>query len=389
MKIITRDQRLLARAYWLVSHRWIAIVALVALTWLTGNLFDVELQQKPLYLLSIALIIENLLTLWLLKVITHRKKQNLYSSVRWAIYFQIILDLIILTGILHFTGGIVNPFFFIYIFHMVIASILLSRIEAFILTTLALSLFGSLVYLEYQEILPYYCLCADEIINHELYKDPYYITKTFGVFAFSSYILVYLATSIGHRLRSQEDRLTEAIIQLKKNDQIKNQYVLHITHDINSHLSAIQTSLSVLTSNVFGELKDKQNEFLYRSYNRTQELIKFAKDLLHLTRLRLSDELDKQILSLGNIIVEAINYHNELAEEKEISFELNLDESIDKYYGNMVSFESIFENLISNAIKYSNKKGTVSIYTKDKPKSILIEVSDRGIGIPEVELNNI
>ena len=129
--------------------------------------------------------------------------------------------------------------------------------------------------------------------------------------------------------------------------------------------------------------------FLYRSYNRTQELIKFAKDLLHLTRLRLSDELDKQILSLGNIIVEAINYHNELAEEKEISFELNLDESIDKYYGNMVSFESIFENLISNAIKYSNKKGTVSITTNDKPKSILIEVSDSGIGIPEVELNNI
>ena len=80
MKIITRDQRLLARAYWLVSHRWIAIVALVALTWLTGNLFDVELQQKPLYLLSIALIIENLLTLWLLKVITHRKKQNLLTS---------------------------------------------------------------------------------------------------------------------------------------------------------------------------------------------------------------------------------------------------------------------------------------------------------------------
>ncbi len=247
MNIIDSDQRLVARAYWLVSHRWIAVISLAALTWLTDNIFDIELYQMPLYLLSVALIIENLLTLWLLEIVTQRKKQKQYLSIKLVIHFQIIFDLTILTGILYFTGGIVNPFFFIYIFHMVIASILLSRVEAFLITTFALLLFGTLVYLEYHGSIPYYCLCADDIINHELYKDPYYILKTFGVFVFSSYVLVYLATSIGHRLRSQENKLTEAIIQLKKNDEIKNQYVLRITHDIKSHLAAIQTSLSVLT----------------------------------------------------------------------------------------------------------------------------------------------
>ena len=389
MNIITREQRLLARAYWLVNHRWIAIVALSALTWLTDNIIDIELDQKPLYLLCIALIIENLLTLWLLEFITHRKKHILYKPVRRVIHFQIIFDLIVLTGILHFTGGIVNPFFFIYIFHMVISSILLSRMEAFLLTTFALFLFSSLVYLEYTGILPYHCLCADDIINYQLYKDPYYITKTFGVFAFSSYILVYLATSIGYRLRNQEDRLTEAITQLKKNDEIKNRYVLRITHDIKSHLAAIQTSLSVLTSNIFGELEGKQKEFLDRAYNRTLELTNFSRNLLHLTRLRLSDELDKQIISVGDIIAEAINKHFELAEEKGITFELHLDETVDKYYGNKVSFDSVFDNLISNAIKYSNNGGVVLVVSRQKPKKIIIEVSDSGIGIPASETGQI
>ena len=250
MQIVTREQRLLNRAYWLVTHRWFAIIALGLITWLTGNITDIGIHQKPLYILSAALIVENLFSLWLLELISNRTKKKLFTSVRWVIHIQIIFDLIILTVILHFTGGITNPFFFIYIFHMVIASILLSRTEAFLLTSFALLLLGALIFLEYKSIIPYYCLCTDEIPNHQLYKDPYYISKTFGVFAFSSYILVYLATSIGHRLRDQEDRLTEAIKQLKINDEIKNHYVLRITKEINSHLVAMQQSLTDFNSHV-------------------------------------------------------------------------------------------------------------------------------------------
>ena len=121
----------------------------------------------------------------------------------------------------------------------------------------------------------------------------------------------------------------------------------------------------------------------------TLELTKYAKNLLHLTRLRLNDEIEKEWLSLGDLIVETINDQYELAEEKEISFDLKHDESIDKYYGNKISFENIFDNLINNAIKYSDTNGKVSVVTKDKHNKIIIEIIDNGIGIPEVELNNI
>ncbi len=389
MTIITRDQRLVARAYWLVSHRWLAIVALAAITWLGTNVFNIELNTRQLYLLTIALVVENLLTLWFLEYATHRPQHKLYWSVKLIIHFQIICDLIILTGTLHYTGGIENPFFLVYIFHMVISSILLSRLGAFIQTTIALSLFGLMAYFEYRGIIPHHCLCFDNIPHYSPYNDGYSVVRILSVFSFTSYILVYLTTSIGHRLRNQEDKLTSAIEQLKNNDEIKNQYVLRITHDIKSHLAAIQTNLSVLTSGIFGELKGKQKEFLERSYNRTVSLTKFASNLLNLTRLRLSNELDKQIISLGDLIVKTINDQYEIAEEKEISFELNLDESVDKYYGNKVSFEGVFDNLINNAIKYSDNKGQVTITTKDKLRKIVIEISDTGLGVPKDELKNI
>lgn len=389
MTIITREQRLYARAYWMVSHRWLAIVALALLTWLGTNLFDFELNKLGLYLLAICLAIENLIALWLLEQIKKKRKKKFYKRIRLSIHFQIFFDLAVLTGILHFTGGIENPFFFIYIFHMVISSILLSRTGAFIQTTIALVLFGMLIFAEFNNLIPHYCLCFDENSYTELYKDLHFVSFTYGVFAFISYILVYLTTSIGHRLRNQEDKLTKAIGQLQRNDEIKNEYVLRITHDIKSHLAAIQTNLSVLTSGVFGKLEGKQKEFLDRAFNRTEKLTNFARSLLQLTRLRLSNKVEKQEFSLVELLEKVITDHREAAFVKSIDLSSSIDNSINTYSGNKLSFEEVFQNLVSNAIKYSNEGGKVEVTAKTKMQRIRIEVIDNGIGIPGNELRSI
>ncbi len=389
MTIVTREQRLVARAYWMINHRWLAIVGVAAITWLSVNLVDISINQNGIYLLTIGLIIENLVALWLLEFVKKRYRSNLDTPIRLIIHFQITSDLLILTGMLHFTGGIENPFFIIYIFHMVISSILLSRIGAFIQTTIALLLFGSLVFFHYYGIIPHNCLSIEGLPNPELHHDLYYLTRTFGVFAFASYILVYLTTSIGHRLRTQEDKLTEAIEQLKINDDIKNKYVLRITHDIKSHLAAIQASLSVLSEGVFGKLEGRQKEFLIRAYNRTQTLTNFARNLLQITRLRLENEIEKEVFSLGDMIVKAVNDRHEELKEKEISVLLELDESIDTFFGNKTSMEGVFQNLIGNALKYSEEGGLIEIKTHDNRLKIKIEISDNGIGIPRSEITKI
>ena len=244
--------------------------------------------------------------------------KKLNRNVRFVIHFQIFCDLVFLTGILHFTGGIENPLFLIYILHMVIASILLSRVGAFVQTTIALSLFGLLTFAEFYQYIAHHCLCVDGYVNLELYKNSLYVLRTYLVFVFTSYILVYLTTSIGHRLRDQEDKLTLAFLELKRNDEIKNQYVLRITHDIKSHLAAIQTNLTVLTEGVFGHLEGKQKEFLDRSFNRTVTLTTFARNLLQMTKLRLENKLEKEAFSIGDLVVKVVNDINRISETKRL-----------------------------------------------------------------------
>lgn len=389
MAIITREQRLVARAYWMVSHRWLAILGVAVITWLSANLIDITINEWALYLLSVGLIVENLITLALLGFVKKKYASKLTRPVKLIIHFQITCDLVILTGILYFTGGIENPFFFIYIFHMVISSILLSKTGAFIQTTIALGLFGTLVFLDFEGIIMHHCLCIDGIPNHLLYKDLYYVARTFGVFAFVSYTLVYLATSIGHRLRTQEDKLTDAIVKLRRQDEIKNQYVLRITHDIKSHLAAIQTSLSVLTDGVFGSLEGKQKEFLDRAYKRTGSLVSFSRNLLHLTQLKLINKVEKQEFSFQDIIDQTISEQSDFAQEKEQSVQLKIDKGIGNYLGNKVSFKEVFDNLIGNAIKYTAQKGVIELSVSSSLDKIRIEVADSGIGIPPRDLEKI
>ena len=262
MDFIPRNTRLVNRTRWLINHRWVAICAVVILTVVAKTIFNVKIQDIAMYYISGILVIENLLALYFLKRITSRNTDNIYNSVKRVIHFQIIADLIALSVLLHYSGGIENPLFIIYIFHMVIASILLSEIETYVLTTFALLLFGMIVYFEYTGYIKHYCLCMEGYEIKYLYKDGVYVLKTYFAFVFTTYILVYLASSIGKRLRNQENKLSQSIDKLKQQDAIKNEYVLRVTHDIKGNLAAIQTNLSVLTNKIVGELDEKQEKVI-------------------------------------------------------------------------------------------------------------------------------
>ena len=58
MTNVNREKRLVTRAYWLVSHRWLAIIGVAAFAWLSSYLFNIELNTKELYLFAIALVVE-------------------------------------------------------------------------------------------------------------------------------------------------------------------------------------------------------------------------------------------------------------------------------------------------------------------------------------------
>ncbi|MDH4239888.1 MAG: HAMP domain-containing histidine kinase [Phycisphaerae bacterium] len=375
------------RAHWLITLRWIAIVCVVFGTYICNSMLAIELQATALYSIAILLAAYNVVMLLLLNRFNKGEKEVTCREVKKIINFQISADLLLLTALLHFSGGIENPFVFYFTFHMIIASILLSLRESYLQATFAVLLFGLLVLFEYMQIIPHYCLRG--FVSHCLHRDGPYLVGTFFVFATALYLAVYMTSYIAVRLRRAEQAYKQANLMLEEKDRIKDEYVLRVTHDIKGHLATIQSCLSVIVNGILGPLDEQQTDLISRAHKRTITLTNFVKKLLELTQMRLSNKLEMESFSLNNTVDSVVETVKTKAEDKSITLKSNVEPSADRIFGNQFSIEEMLTNLLLNSIKYTPESGTVEINATSNGEGILVEVADTGIGIPEEEQKQI
>jgi signal transduction histidine kinase len=384
MESVGETTTLIKRAYWLIKLRWIAALSVGIGTYFTSNVLAITLQDLALYSIAILLALYNM-TVWLLLNYLAKEKCNIQGSlVKTIIHFQISFDLLILTFLLHFSGGIENPFSFYFIFHMIIASILLSVRESYLQATFGVLLFGLLIFFEYLQFAPHYCLRG--FTEHCSYQNELYVLGTYFVFTTAMYIVVYMASYISTRLKKTEKACREANVLLLRKDRIKDEYVLRLTHDIKGHLAAIQSCLGVLAKKLIGPLNEQQQDFVSSAHERTVKLASFVKALLRLAQIRLSNNIEMEIFSLKNTISSALDTVGTKAQDKSIALKSNIALVEDKVFGNPLSVEEVITNLLFNSINYTPAGGIVKINVKENANCVLVEIIDTGIGIPEEEL---
>ncbi len=383
MEPVPEDIRLLQGAYWLTRLRWIAIVCVPLGTYVSGNVLGIALRAVPLYTVATLLFVYNVAVLVMLGHAARAGRQVSPGTVKRIIHLQICADLILLTVLLHFSGGIENPLAFFFIFHMVIASILLSPRESYLQATFAVLLFGLLVLLEHEQYISHYCLTG--FVPHCLQESTLYILGTFGVFTTGLYVAVYMANYIAIRLKHTEHAYREANMMLREKDRIKDEYVSRVTHDIKGHLATIQGCLAVVVDRVAGKLDDQEADLISRAHTRSIKLTNFVRALLRLTQMRLSNKLEMADFSMGEALRNATGAVEAKAGDKSITLNCNIDSSVEKVFGNQFSIEEMVTNLLLNAIKYTPANGTIDVSAENDENSVLVKISDTGIGIPKEE----
>jgi signal transduction histidine kinase len=384
MDILPREARLLKRAYWLIKLRWRAVVGLCAVIFFAEAVLKISIQTSSLYVVAGLLTIYNAIVLLLLNYLKHTKYKNLKSATRKIINFQMAADLFLLTVLLHFSGGIENPFIMYFVFHMIIASIILSIIESYMQATFATMLLVFLATLEYKGIVDHYCLSGFLDSCHQ--SNAMFIFGTVAVISSALYLLVFMAGSISIMLRKREEALWAANLQLKQKDRIKNEYVARVTHDIKGHLAVIKMSLDVAGQSSIGMLNDKQGELVTRANVRTTKLIGFVQALLKLTKMRLSDEINMEVFNISETIANSAAAVREKAKNKKVKLkicEIDIDKKI---LGNQMSIEEVTTNMLLNAIKYTPGGGAVTLDVSENNGFLEIDIEDTGIGIPPEEL---
>jgi len=387
MEPIAHQERLTRRALWLIRLRWIAILGICAATYLVQRLWGVLQQDLALYGVASVLVLENVVCLWFLHWVSKQESERHTQWIRRSIQFQICADLVLLTALLHFSGGVENPFMVFFIFHMAIASTLFSERESYMFAAFAVVLLMGIGLLEYQGIVPHYCLKG--ILTSGFHMDGAYVWGTLGVMAGTLLLVVYMTSNIASRLRHQEAAYRSANTQLEQKDRIKNEYVARVTHDIKGHLAAIQSCHDVVVSGLVGPLTEPQKDFIERAHDRTDALNKFVRALLSLTEMRLADDFEMSSFFLRDATDRAMEMAEPSARDKHITLVNHEVSMAMEVMGHRVSIEAALSNLLANAVKYTPAGGQVDLSVEVQADHVCVTVKDTGIGIPKAEVSRI
>lgn len=167
---------------------------------LGSHVFPVLNNPIPIYLCAAALLITNIAYF-----LAATKKPEQAGPRDLALgMIQVELDLLILTAVLHFSGGVVNPFFLFYVFHVIIAAIILPRSLSFCVGLTAIFLFGLLEVNELGggALLGYHPLRS--WASGGPWRNPVYGFGVFGAFACTVVLAQYLTRMIITRMRAKE-----------------------------------------------------------------------------------------------------------------------------------------------------------------------------------------
>ncbi|ARJ39147.1 sensor histidine kinase [Sporosarcina sp. P21c] len=207
-------------------------------------------------------------------------------------------------------------------------------------------------------------------------------TKKVGEEQFTSELSIDRRDEIGQLANSFQ----QMIDRLSENDQIRKAFVSDVSHDFQSPLLNIKGYADLLMDEELPAIERIRYAGIIQS--ETERLSTLTKQLLLLTSLdQLISPLQKKVFRVDQQVKETVRKAQWLLQEKEMSVMLEVDDIT--YEGDPAFLEKVWENLLSNALKYSPDGGTIDIRLTERNNEVYFSIEDTGIGMSTETKNRI
>ena len=185
-------------------------------------------------------------------------------------------------------------------------------------------------------------------------------------------------------------KIQEADRLRSEKEEMRNNFVSMVSHELKSPLAAAMQNLMALNSGAIGDLPDPAQEMLDRIQTRIQGLLSLIKDWLDLTRIE-SGEMDdaREPVDISVLVGEVFDALKAFAEEMNVKLEFDKPKSFPYVHGYRSALLMLLMNLVNNGIKYNDEKGSVRVELKEDVGEVTIVVRDTGIGISEEKLPHV
>ena len=181
------------------------------------------------------------------------------------------------------------------------------------------------------------------------------------------------------------------ITAMKVLDRLKSEFVAKVSHELRSPLSTIHEQLALVLKDMVEKESSRDQYLLSRAKEKTQGLISLIGDLLDLSRIESGNVcIESKPVKLDDLLKSIVEFMETRANSKNQKLHLVLSgETIPTISADPRALESIFGNLIANAINYTPDGGTIEVKIGLTPEAIQTDVSDTGFGIDAKDIDNI
>jgi len=170
--------------------------------------------------------------------------------------------------------------------------------------------------------------------------------------------------------------------QLDTASRHKSEFLANMSHELRTPLNAIIGFSEVLLERMFGEVNEKQTEYLQDILSSGQHLLSLINDILDLSKVEAGRmELALAPFHLPLALENALILIKERATRHGISLDLGVDPRLEELLGDERKIRQVLLNLLSNAVKFTPEGGSISLKAVLTDGSVEISVSDTGIGI--------
>ena len=164
--------------------------------------------------------------------------------------------------------------------------------------------------------------------------------------------------------------------------QHKSEFLANMSHELRTPLNAIIGFSEVLTDRMFGELNEKQDQYLKDIYASGTHLLSLINDILDLSKIEAGRmELESTEFHLPTAIENALTLVRERAGRRSLSLQTNIDDRLGQIQADERKVRQVVLNLLSNAIKFTPEGGRIEVGAVPKDGFVEVSVSDTGTGI--------
>jgi signal transduction histidine kinase/HAMP domain-containing protein len=175
--------------------------------------------------------------------------------------------------------------------------------------------------------------------------------------------------------------------QLEVASRHKSEFLANMSHELRTPLNAIIGFSEVLSERMFGELNDKQEEYLKDIHASGQHLLSLINDILDLSKVEAGRmELELTDFDLPVAIDNALTLVRERASRRGITLKLTGGGRVSSMRGDERKIKQVLLNLLSNAIKFTPDGGRVEVAAARDSEAVEVSVSDTGVGIAPEDL---